>query len=52
MIGTGGSRWWWAIYSLVSLGGLVLALFVFPQAVIAAMRWVVDRAKKGVPWPR
>ena len=31
------------IYSIVSLGGLALAPFIFPQAVIAAMRWVVER---------
>ena len=43
MIGTGGSWLWSGIYSIVSLGGLALALFIFPQAVIAAMRWVVER---------
>jgi hypothetical protein len=52
MIGTGGSWLWWAIYAIASLGILVLAFFVFPQAVIAAMRWLVGRATKGVQWPR
>jgi DNA-directed RNA polymerase subunit RPC12/RpoP len=52
MIGSGGSWLWWAIYAGVSVGVLLLALLVFPQAVIASMRWLVERAKKAPPWPR
>lgn len=54
MVGTGGSWLWWAIYAIVSLLALALALalLVFPQAVIAAMRWLVERAEKAPPWPR
>jgi len=52
MVGTGDSWHWWGIYAIVCLTLLGLSLFVFPQAVIASMRWLVGRAKKGVKWPR
>jgi hypothetical protein len=49
MAGTGRSWLWWGIYGVVSLGLLALALLVFPQAVIASMRWLTERAKKAPP---
>ncbi len=52
MVGGGGSWLWWAIYGAVSLGLLATALLLFPQAVIAGMRWLVDRAKRAPTWPR
>lgn len=50
IIGTGRSWLWWAIYAGASLGVPALALLVFPHAVIASMRWLVERAKKAPPW--
>lgn len=52
MVGTDGSWLWWAIYAAASVGVLALALLVFPQAVIAGMRWLVERAKKTRSWSR
>lgn len=52
MIGTGGSWWWWAGYAVLSLRVLALALLVFPQPVIAGMRWLVERAERAPLWPR
>jgi hypothetical protein len=50
MVGTGDSWMWWVGYAVVSLGLLALALLVFPQVVIAWMRWLVERGKKAPPW--
>jgi hypothetical protein len=52
MLGSGGSWLWWAVYMAASLLMLALALLVFPQAVIASMRWLVERARKAPSWPR
>ena len=38
MVGTGGSWLWWGIYAVVCVAALIIALLVFPQAVIASMR--------------
>lgn len=52
IIGTGGSWLWWAAYLATSVVLLALALLVFPQAIIASMRWLVEWARKAPKWPR
>lgn len=52
MVGTGGSWLWWAIYATASVALLALALLVFPQVVIGAMRWLVERAKRAPLWSK
>lgn len=51
MVGTEGSWLWWGIYAATSVLVFALAMLVFPQAIIASMRWLIERAKKAPPWP-